>query len=244
MPPHAFHLVTPESLARMRREFAPAGAAFARSLSDKVNRWLAPVYRSGVVRVFGWDLSALGPVAPALPHDLELREITATELASSSQELAVSAGEAHRRLRLGDRCFGALVGGKPVHARWIATRPVEVPELDAYACPGPFEVYAYAVCTLTPFRAQRASTAARQAMERTLLAEGYRRAFAHVVASRTASLAAPRAHGRLLFEVPFFRVLGGKTRLAAELRPPLYALDALPAPALGPAERARAVELG
>lgn len=240
MPPLAADLVSPESLARMRRELAPAGAALARSLSDRVRRWLAPVYRSGVVRLFGWDLQALGPAEPASHSALELREVTADELVSSCREFSVSAGEIHRRLRLGDRCFGALVGGRPVHLRWIATRPVEVPEIDAYACPGPAEVFVYAAHTLSAFRAQRASTAARQAMERALFSEGYRRAFAHVVADGAASLVSARAHHRLLFEVPFFRILGGRVRLAAELRPPLYTLESLPAPSPRPAERARA----
>ncbi len=240
LPSLAMERISPKSLAQMRRELAPAGAALARSLTGRVRRWLSPVYRSGVVRVFGWDLQGLALAEPSPPSSLELREVTAAELVSSAREFGLAAGEIHRRLRLGDRCFGALVGGRPVHVRWIATRPVEVPELDAFACPGPAEVVAYASNTLAAFRAQRASTAARQSMERTLFSEGYRRAFAHRVADVSASAGAARAPQRLLFEVPFFRVLGGRARLAGELRPPLYALEALPAPALRQAERARA----
>ncbi len=220
------------SLERMRRDLEGATTALSHKFSDKVREYLAPIYRAGVVRVFGWDLSAPGPADPLPPSGFEFREVAVGELDASAAEFQIEPGEIHRRLRMGDRCFGALVAGRPVHVRWIATRPVEVPELDAFACPGPAEVYAYAAHTLGPYRAQRASTATRQVMEVALLAEGYRRACAYILAENSASLASMRAHHRLNYEVGFHRVLG-RTLTSGTLRPPLYRLRDLPAPPPG-----------
>ncbi|MBI5547155.1 MAG: hypothetical protein HY901_25015 [Deltaproteobacteria bacterium] len=201
------------------REAALRAASRAKNL-------LAPVASFGVLHFARWDL-AESSQRPA-PDGFIARELAVAELAAAARAFGRSTGSFHRRARLGDRCFGAFQGDRLVNLRWAATRPIEVPELDLFVCPGPTEAYFYAAMTLPEARGQGAAAATRRALESALLREGFVTGHAYVAFDNIPSVRTRHSFHED-YTVAYLRLRGGKVHLYGSFRPPVYREADIPA---------------
>lgn len=197
----------------------PASAALA------IKYRLDPFVRFGSIQFYAW------PLSPELnPPDcrFKIRELDIAEVAALAASFERPRGELHRRMRLGDRCFCAFDGARAIHMRWLATRPIELPDLDLYVCPDGDEVYFFDAQTIPEYRSQGASNATNRFVEPLLLTEGYRRAYGYRVKGNPYSRVKSSSPYRMLFEIPFVRFRGGPSHRAEISAHPIYPLDAIP----------------
>lgn len=202
------------------------GAVASKALA-RLKNLVAPALSFGVLHFVRWDLrtSASRPVPPGF----ESRELRADELAGAAASFARSPGSFHRRARLGDRCFGSFRDGRLVNVRWCALRPIEIPELDLFACPGPDEAYFYAAMTLPQARGLGAAAATRHALETALVAEGRTVGHAYVQVDNFAS-SSTRHDFHETYQIAYLRLRGGKVHFSGGYRPPVYCEADIPAP--------------
>ncbi|MBI3183044.1 MAG: hypothetical protein HYZ28_12980 [Myxococcales bacterium] len=196
-----------------------------------VKKVVRPLARFGVARFFTWDVEQ-GAAEDTGPRELTVAEVAPGMLAEVAIAAQKPPGEFFRRVRLGDRCFAVFDRGAPVHMRWLARRPVEVPELGLYVCPEEDEGYLYDAYTIPEYRGRRAASRSRRLLCRTMLDAGLRRGYAYVLADNRSCLRTLPGIQKLLFQLRYLHLRGAAPLVLGTPAHPVYALEDIPAPRL------------
>lgn len=163
----------------------------------------------GAMHIFTWETG--GDPGRVKSSPFRGAEVLEPGIARVACALAKDEKAFTSRLRAGDRCFCAFLDDLPVHARWVAMRPVRIPELDRWFVPGKQEAYVYDSFTAPDFRGRRAIDVARRVMNATLHAEGIGRAWNYILSDNVSSLRGLSSVQRKVFTIPFVRI--GRTFL-------------------------------
>jgi hypothetical protein len=163
---------------------------FARLAAVTLRKFISPWIESGSIEFFCCDCEHHTPNCLS-NLSLSVRQASAEDLSTLLEVYDLSRPEDKilKRWREGDCCFIALTDrGEGVHASWISTRSVRVPELNLKLPLGPGEVYSYDAYTRRDMRGYRIDSAARSFTYRYLYEAGHHEIYLYVRGENLAGL--------------------------------------------------------